>query len=101
MGPKLEGGASEFLQSTLSLINKPDEEVAVAPSKQLEDELNRMFAGAPTKRVKGPYLPPGGDQELDSKKYLGAIDKKLTEEEEQQRQAAIGDYMNDYNEHFR
>jgi len=53
VGPKIEK-ASEFLQSTLTLIKKPEEEEVIVPSKQIEDELNRMFAGAPTKRVKGP-----------------------------------------------
>ena len=40
-----------------------------------------MFSGAAAnKRVKGPQLPP--QQEIDTQKYLGVLDKKLTEEEE-------------------
>ena len=40
-----------------------------------------MFSGAiANKRVKGSQLPP--QQEIDKKRYLGVLDKKLTEEEE-------------------
>lgn len=42
IGPKFEDGR-DFLNSTLSLITKLPE---VAPSKELEHELNKMFAGA-------------------------------------------------------
>ena len=41
------------------------------------------------------------DQPVDTKKYLGVIDKKLTEEEEQYRQSHIAEYMEDYNTNFR
>ena len=99
VGPKFEEGGQEFLNATMNLIKKPSETDRPAPSKELEDELSRMFSSAAKKRVKGPQLP--ADQELDTKKYLGVVDKKLTEEEEDQRQAAIKDYMNEYNTHFR
>ena len=69
------------MNATMNLIKKPSDTDHPAPSKELEDELNRMFSGAAKKRVKGPQLPP--EQELDTKKYLGVIDKKLTEEEEE------------------
>ena len=80
VGPKFDEGGSEFLNATLNLIKKTSDSDHPAPSKELEDELNRMFSGAAKKRVKGPQLP--ADQYVDTKKYLGVIDKKLTEEEE-------------------
>ena len=59
-----------------------------------------MFAGAASsKRVKGPQLP-AEDPEM-AKRYLGVVEKKLTVEEDQQRQEAIQDYMTEYNSHFR
>lgn len=42
------------MNTTLNLIKKPSEDERPAPSKELEDELNRMFSGAAKKRVKGP-----------------------------------------------
>ena len=82
IGPKFDEAGQEYLSATLNLIKKPEEEERPAPSKELEDELNRMFSGAAKKRVKGPQLP---ESEIDTKKYLGVIDKKLTEDEEVQR----------------
>jgi hypothetical protein len=57
-----------------------------------------MFSGAAKKRVKGPEMKA---EEEEDKRYLGVKDKKLTVEEEGERQAAIQDYMNEYNSHFR
>ena len=67
----------------MTLLNKPD--IEIAPSKELEDELTRMFNGAASgghKRLKGPMGPSQKEPEYDAKRHLGVIDKKLTEEEE-------------------
>ena len=40
----------------MGLIEKPSNDSIIAPSKDLEDELNRMFSGAASKKVKGPQL---------------------------------------------
>ncbi len=38
---------------------------------------------------------------MDPKKYLGVVDKKLTAEEEDQRQVAIKEYLEEYNKQNR
>lgn len=79
-GPKfeLDTAGSEFIQSTMNLIEKDKSEM-LATSKELESELDRIFSGAATKRqrVNPKYVTP----EADTTKYLGVVDKKLTEGE--------------------
>ncbi len=45
-----------------------------------------MFSGAAHKKLRGPTMPKQKEQEIDAKRYLGVIDKKLTPEEEEKRQ---------------
>jgi Ca2+-binding EF-hand superfamily protein len=64
----------------MGLISKSDTD-KMAPSKDLEDELTRMFNSvASSKRPKLTNQP-----EIDTKRYLGVVDKKLTDEEEELR----------------
>eukprot|EP00347_Sterkiella_histriomuscorum_P011129 403373648 len=103
VGPKVpkeiqEKPGSEFLQATMGLIEQ-NKDSYQGPSKELEDELTRMFSGAANKRQKNSSNAQ--DHEIDPKKYLGVIDKKLNEDEELERQQAIRDYMDEYNSQFR
>lgn len=94
-GPKFEQAGEDFLQTTLGLIDKKDD--YQGPSKELEDELNRMFSGAGKKRQRTNVQ----EKPIDPKLYLGVVDKKLNEEEEEERQRVIKDYMTEYNSHYR
>jgi hypothetical protein len=50
-----------------------------------------MFSSASKgyKRLKGAQIGPAAEPEIDKKRYLGVVEKKLTEKEEQKRQEAI------------
>lgn len=47
----MEKPGEEFLQTTMGIINQGKKEYE-GPSKELADELNRMFSGAGSKRQK-------------------------------------------------
>lgn len=47
-----EKPGNEFLETTMGIINADKKDSYSGPSKDLEDELNRMFSGASNKRQK-------------------------------------------------